>query len=129
MLDWKDVSPYFAGFLLAGGNAGGAGAGTLGGLSRHGLADEPWRDGSRQHGSIAVLLDFQAIEEGLYVRVVPWHGNRPFSRVEELKKSSQLFAQSLRFVFAAGKSLSLEMHSSEIARGCDHRSRLGKEER
>src|SRR6202012_2778574 len=90
----------------------------------HRLADEPWRNGSREHRAIAVLLNFQAIKECLHVRIIFRHGNRTFCGVKKLQKGSQLLAQSLGFIFAAGKGLGLEVHVPEIAGRCYHRGRL-----
>src|SRR5258708_6383561 len=124
--------PRLAG-RLRGGRLGGRRCGLawghrVGRRFRQCLADESWWHDRSENRATSGLFDFEAIEEGLHIRIRTVCADAAFGCVKEAQKGGGLLGDGLRVSLSVGERFRPQMESAEISSGNHGDRRLLKQE-
>src|SRR5580700_5573270 len=120
-------------WMLRGGGIFGRGSGCgwrldLGRSLGQGFLDKSWGDDGRQNRAVSSLFDYEAVEEGFYVRVCALRAHATFGRVKDAEKCGGLFGDGLCVGVGVGEGFRAQVQSAKITRGNHGYRRFWKQE-
>src|SRR5229473_223300 len=90
--------------------------------------DESWRHGGGENRAISGLLDFEAVEKRLYIRIRTVRADAAFGGMKEAEKGGGLLGDGVRVGLTVGEGFRPQVESAEISSGNHGDRRLGKQE-
>ena len=91
--------------------------------------DEAGRDDCGEDGTVALLFDANAVEEGLYIHICCLYRDRGLRGVEKIQVCTDLFGNGSGVIARRCKRFGAEVKSTKILGRDDEHRRIGKKER